>query len=112
MKMILSLRDRKAELFMQPFFVVSLGVAYRNLLDELQRGGDDNVLAKHPGDFQLYDIGVFDDDTGEVTGHSHPRLLCEVEQLLVQREPVVERPKAATVSAAQLDLQDRTGVSR
>lgn len=79
MKIIMCLRDTKSELFMQPFFVPTVGVAVRNLQDELSRGGDDNQLAKHPGDYQLYSLGVWDDETGMID--SNAKLVCNVESL-------------------------------
>lgn len=85
MKLILALRDSKAEMFLQPFFVPTLGVAYRNLQDEIQRGGDDNTLARHAEDYELWELGTFDDENGEVLqGDGWPKLLCEVSTLVVK----------------------------
>lgn len=77
MKIILSIYDKKAELYMQPFFVPTVGVAFRNLQDEIARGGDDNVLAKHPEDFQLFHIGHYEEEAGTIHPHP-PKLLVEI----------------------------------
>lgn len=79
MKLILALQDKKAEMFMQPFFVPTVGVAYRNLQDEMSRGGTDNPLANHADDFDLWQLGTFDDETGIVD--SEPAFLCNVASL-------------------------------
>lgn len=81
-KVMMALRDKKADLFMNPFFVPMPGVAFRNLQDEVARGGEDNVLSKHPGDFEVWSIGLFDEQTGVLT--SEPKLICEVQDLVAK----------------------------
>lgn len=63
-KQVLALFDLKAGMYMQPFFVPTVGVAVRNLQDEMARGGEGNVLASHPEDFMLWQLAVFDDEDG------------------------------------------------
>lgn len=82
MKTIVCLRDRIAGSYMQPFFVPSLGVASRNLGDEIRRGGENNVLATHPGDFELFELGVFDEETGRMTLHESPVFQLQVSALV------------------------------
>ncbi|WNK14353.1 MAG: nonstructural protein [Microvirus sp.] len=78
-RIMMSLFDKKAGSYGQPFFVVSNGAAFRSIGDELRRGGDDNVLAKHPSDFELYVVGSFDDVTAELKAEKS--FLCNVESL-------------------------------
>lgn len=94
MKLMLALYDKKQEQFLLPFFVPTLGVAYRSIQDEISRGGEGNMLAAHPGDFQIFEIGVFDEDTGHFATGSIPRMVCEVGQLLSSpgAEEVPPRP--------------------
>lgn len=80
-KIVMCLRDVKAELFMQPFFVPAVGVGYRNLIDEVDRGGADNILAKHAQDFDIYQLATFDDESGEFLAVV-PSFLCSVASLL------------------------------
>lgn len=80
-KLMLALRDVKAEMFMQPFFVPTVGVAYRNLQDEMERQAPDNPLANHAGDFELYQIGAFDDETGLFEPNRPPFKLVDVAAL-------------------------------
>ena len=61
-----AIRDIKANVFAQPYFVSSIGGAVRAFGDECQRAEKDNLMYKHPGDFELYKIGEYDDATGEL----------------------------------------------
>ena len=67
---ILSVRDRTADSFGQPFFSQSVGQAVRNFSDEVNRAAADNLLYMHPEDFDLYHVGIFNTDTAEVTTHA------------------------------------------
>jgi hypothetical protein len=83
MKLICCLRDLRAEQFMQPFFVPTIGVASRNLEDEYDRGGEGNMLKAHPGDFDLYQLGSFDDETGYLHPADGPIRILNVASLVV-----------------------------
>jgi hypothetical protein len=61
------MRDVVADVFGQPMFVASIGGAVRSFGDECQRKEQGNMLAAHPGDFELFHIGEYDDSTGVVT---------------------------------------------
>lgn len=86
MKMICCLRDRIAGNFLQPFFVPSAGVAARQLGDEVRRVADGNLLNTHPGDFELFDLGHFDEETGVIRSHSSPVFLMQVSALAEVRD--------------------------
>lgn len=80
MKMVLvACRDRALGAFMQPFFAQSEGVAIRSFGDEIQRDAPDNLLHKHPDDYSLYAIAVFDDVEGELN-ECTPRLIASGSQ--------------------------------
>lgn len=66
MKMkIVATRDVVGNVFSQPQFVVSVGMAIRSFGDACQNTQDPtNILAKHPGDFELWHLGEYDDETG------------------------------------------------
>jgi hypothetical protein len=72
---ICSVKDRAADAFGRPMFVPSTGVAIRSFSDEINRANDDNQLYNHPDDFDLYDLGSFDDNTGLFELHQLPQLL-------------------------------------
>lgn len=65
---IYAIYDNKAEAFMQPFFAATPGLALRTFEDNANN--PDSILSKHPNDFCLYEIGVFDDQTAEIINHS------------------------------------------
>lgn len=56
--------DSKARTFCRPFFVAHEAVALR----AFEGGANDPAqeMCQHPGDFTLFHLGEFDDDTGVV----------------------------------------------
>ena len=75
---VFAVRDSKIEGFLPPFTAVNPAVASRLLEDSL-RG--DNPMSRHPEDYSLYRIGLFDDESGLIEGRS-PQLICTVDSLL------------------------------
>lgn len=64
MKMyILVLRDIKANYFLPPMFVPNIFAAQRDLADELQRPDNTSAPARHPEDFELWQLGEYDTET-------------------------------------------------
>lgn len=72
---IVAVRDRAAEAYMRPFFVGTANMAIRSFMDEVNREHAENQLFAHPDDFDLYELGVFDDNSGSITCHETPKLL-------------------------------------
>jgi hypothetical protein len=64
-------------------FVPSAGVAIRSFSDEINRNNADNQLYNHPDDFDLYELGEFDDNTGIFTLHEQPKLLSLGKQVKI-----------------------------
>lgn len=60
-----AVRDSATEMYGRPFFVQSRNVALRSFTDEVRRKDQNNDLNKHPDDFALYSLGMFDDNSGE-----------------------------------------------
>jgi hypothetical protein len=58
---IFAVRDRAADVFGTPHFAVSTGAAIRSFTDEVNRDAPENTLARHPEDFDLYELGSFND---------------------------------------------------
>lgn len=71
---VCAVRDAKTEVFSHPMFFVTKGVAIRSFFDEAARAGSD--IAKHSEDFALFDLGVYDDNTGQFTGNEQPVMMC------------------------------------
>ena len=62
---VFGVRDSKAMAFLQPFFSASTGAAVRAFADTINEGN--NQLSKHPEDYLLFELGEFDDNSGEFT---------------------------------------------
>lgn len=61
---IACVRDRATDQFGNPMFLVNAGQAIRSFSDEVNRKADDNQLFRHSDDFDLYELGVYDTDSG------------------------------------------------
>ena len=62
---IVSIYDRAAGAYSRPAFVPGRGPAIRSFGDEVKRVAPDNEIQRHPGDFELHQLGTWDDNTGE-----------------------------------------------
>lgn len=61
---VLSVRDRAADVFGRPFFAPSIGSAIRSFSDYINDTKEQSEMQKHPEDFDLYHLAEFDDETG------------------------------------------------
>jgi len=85
MKLVLcSVKDRAADAFGRPMFVPSVGVAIRSFSDEVNRSDPENQLHNHSDDFDLFEFGEFDDNTGLFDLHETPKLLSLGKQVKIQ----------------------------
>lgn len=66
MKIIVAIRDRAIDAFGQPFFVQARGQAIRSFQDEINRADANNNLHNHPDDFDLYILGTYEEETGDI----------------------------------------------
>ena len=79
----LSVYDSKADCFSPPFFSRSRGEGLRNFADA---GRDQqSSLSRHPEDFSLYQIGVFNDSDGRFASQE-PERLSSLSELLIKPE--------------------------
>ena len=67
---VFSVRDQKANGFLQPFYLPNESVAYRAMYDCLS--DPEHQFTKHPEDYSLYHLGEFDFETGKFTTHDTP----------------------------------------
>ncbi len=74
-QVIVAVKDRAAETYGRPMFVPAIGVALRSFSDEINRNDPNNQLFNHPDDFDLYDLGTFDDSTAQFEIKNIPELL-------------------------------------
>jgi len=75
LSVIVSVKDSAAEAFGRPMYLQSLGVAIRSFTDEVNREDKDNQLFNHPDDFDLYELGVFDDSIGRYELRDNPSVI-------------------------------------
>ena len=77
MKMVIcSIRDSAADAYGRPFFLPSVGVAIRSFTDEVNRSAEDNQIYQQPEDFDLFELGEFDDATGKFALLDVPKQLA------------------------------------
>lgn len=69
-KQIVAVKDRAMDAFLQPFFVPALGGAIRAFGDEINN--PQSEMQKHPEDYDLYHLGEFNDNTGEIKQLERP----------------------------------------
>lgn len=65
MSKIYAIKDQAIEALSQPFFVQAQGQAVRMFMDETKN--EQSQINKHPADFELYYLGEFDEQTGQIT---------------------------------------------
>jgi len=56
--------DRAGDVYGQPMFAGSAGIALRGFADEINRADEKNPFYMHPDDFDLFELGTYDDGTG------------------------------------------------
>lgn len=83
---VCSVRDVCADLFGQPFFQASVGMAQRTFTDSVNRQDPNNLMSQHPEHFELYQLGFYDDADASFT------LLEKPKQLLLGSNCVVKSP--------------------
>lgn len=79
---IVSVKDSAAQAFGRPIFVPTVAVATRSFRDEVNKKNANDDLSRHPSDFELYEIGEFDDATGIITMRESPQLIVRAKDLV------------------------------
>ncbi len=79
-QIIVSVKDTAAQAFGRPVFVPTTAVAVRSFRDEVNRPDSKEDMAQHPDDFELYELGSFDDSTGKIEC-TEPRLVARAKDL-------------------------------
>lgn len=95
--------DVKAEAFLVPFFMRSTGEALRAF--EAAVNDPSSAFCRHPGDFTLFELGEFEDNTGQFELFSVKKsLVCAIE---------LKRPAGAGFNSStpgnEPGFPDRTG---
>lgn len=82
---VLSVKDLAAQSFGRPIFVPAIPLAVRSFTQEVNRSDPQNDMHLHPSDFELYELGDFDDTTG---------IFAPIAPRLVSRAVDVRTPEA------------------
>ena len=97
---VFGVRDTKALAFLQPFFSASTGAAVRAFGDAVNEGN--SPLSKHPEDYLLYEIGDFDDQTGELIACNPLKMLgCGKWRLLMVGAGTCNRGEWFTINTRE-----------
>lgn len=84
MHIIVAVRDRQITAFLRPFTAQSRGQAIRSFRDEVNRDGSE--LNSHPEDYELYELGTFDEQTGNLKPHDSHVQLAIASNLIEERK--------------------------
>lgn len=76
---IIAVFDRGIQAYMRPFTTPHRNAALRSFTDEANR--EDSEICKHPEDYDLYQVGEFDENTGQITGLDRPELIARGQDL-------------------------------
>ncbi len=69
---VYSIFDQATGLFSRPFFTQSDGDAQRSFTDIAQDA--EHPIGKHPADYTLFRLGIFDDTNGKLTDEENSSL--------------------------------------
>lgn len=70
---VFTVRDSAANLYNPPFYARTAGQAQRDFDHMIQNG--EGAAQAHPGDFELYMLGTYNDETGEFNIMAHAELI-------------------------------------
>jgi hypothetical protein len=78
---VCAVKDRAVDAFNRPIYVPTVGVAIRSFTDEVNR--KDSELANHPEDYDLYELGSWDDQTAVYTALEQPRVITRAQDIVI-----------------------------
>lgn len=79
-KIIVAVRDVKADCYFTPILADNKAIAMRNFADAA--ANPDLTIVKHPEDYALYHLGEYDQATGKITALDQPVHICSAEEML------------------------------
>lgn len=81
-----SIYDRKALQYHPPFFASADGAAVRSLLD--LANDSSTTIGRHPGDYVLFKVGDWDDETGKFHPFTAVVHVCDALSLVRIQPPL------------------------
>lgn len=79
---MLVVKDRALDTYGMPFVQTTTAQAVRGFTDEVNSDPARSAVANHPDDYDLYIIGHYLEDTGEVTTVKPPELVVRGKDLI------------------------------
>ena len=80
---VYAIKDVRTEAFLKPFFVQNEAVMRRAVFDASR--DENNTMSIHPEDYQVFELGTYDDNTGEISAVP-PKFLFNVVDLHKETE--------------------------
>lgn len=79
MKVVISIKDSALDAFMQPWYVQTAAQAVRSFNQEVNN--PESPMNRTPDDFDLYELGTFDENTGQHHNHETPQRLARAKDM-------------------------------
>lgn len=79
-----SIYDKKVNVYQPPLFCHNAGDALRTC--HMHFSNPETKVNKYPEDFDVYDIGEYDDQTGQLKPHTNPQFLSTAVDILGIKE--------------------------
>ncbi len=99
---IFTVFDCKAKAYLQPFFSVNIETATREFTAAVNGEGNFNRFAE---DYSLFELGVFEQLTGELVTYPAPQHLCNAVTLkTVQQFPMTNGDTRRSPEEAESDI--------
>ena len=102
--LLFTVYDEKAQVFLPPFFVPTIGIATRAFTDAIN--SDTHQFGQHPSDYTLFRLGYFDDATAEMVSDDKKSLGNGVE--FVNQSPSNELSEPTHATPNPPILPDKT----
>jgi hypothetical protein len=78
---VCAVKDRAIDAFNRPIYVPTIGVAIRSFNDEVAR--KDSEMSNHPEDYDLYELGQWDDQTAVYVALEQPRVITRAQDVKI-----------------------------
>lgn len=78
---VVAVHDTAMDAFMRPIYTPTIGAAIRSFSDEINRASEDNPMYKHAEDYNLFELGTYDDNSGKHQSLEQPKQLAIGKQL-------------------------------
>jgi len=86
------IRDIKSESYSPPVFPRTKGEAIRIFADEVNNHGNSQIAA-HPADYQLFNLGTFDEQTAKVDLLKTPEFLAAGSDFVISKSDEDEKAR-------------------